>query len=332
LVFFCLSLFCLFASSLSSLVAENAAPPSSALPAQEISQSAEKSETDPVTGAKTKAEVDSSSGAKTEPVSHHATYAIEFVCDADSEFAHANGTMTMEIVRFDEHWITKQTSSLTIDGPLSKTSHNDSPGIEGRETTSTILTSYEDHQGLNYHFTAQAMRDGDIEETIDGRARILSDGGAGTVVYSQPETITIHLPEGAIFPIKHLKELLEKAHKLPPKSVKVLRFNVFDGSSDVRDAVRIEAVLMPVDPKKKAVEVSDKAIVTPKKLWRAEMAVYNISNKSSDPDYKIIQIFSEQGIIFEMIVDYGDYKMVSKLTDLRIFTEDTAKKALRMQA
>jgi hypothetical protein len=176
------------------------------------------------------------------------------------------------------------------------------------------------------------MRDGDIEETIEGKTPLVPVEGARTIAYNQPEPTTIHLPKGTIFPMKHLKQLLEKTQELRKKSVQVLRFNVFDGSSDVRDAVRIEAVLMPVDPKKKSVEVSDKKIVTPKKLWRAEMAIYNLANKSNDPDYKVVQIFSEQGIIFEMIVDYGDYKMVSKLTDLRIFTEDTAQKALRMRA
>lgn len=243
--------------------------------------------------------------------------------------------MTLEIIKYLENWLMKQTSSLTIC----------IPGFNDSETTSTILTSAEDHQGLNYHFTAQAMRDGNVEEFIEGRARLAGENAAGTVVYTTPElefvppeaTLTplesmrVNLPAGTLFPIKHLRRLLEEAQHLTQKSVKVIKCIVFDGSSDVRDAVRIDAVLAQVDPQTKSVEMSDKSILKPNKLWRSEMAVYTLSNSSNEPDYKVNQIFSDQGIIFEMIVDYGEYKMVSKLTDLRIFTtEDSAQKALRM--
>lgn len=267
---------------------------------------------------------ESSVTGNVDPVSHHATYKIAFSCDpsAGFDYSKASGTMTLELVRYEQNWIIKQTSSLRMNA----SNGND----DESETTSTILSSTESSDGQNYRFTAQAMREGAIEEEIVGSGRFAGEDGAGTVVYSPPESMTISLPEKTVFPLKHLRLLMEKARSITSKSVQLLECKVFDGSSDVRDALRIDAVIAPVDPKSKTIELTDPSLVGPHKLYRAEMSVFTLSNTSHNPDYKVIQVFSDQGIIFEIIVDYGDYKIISKLTDLKIFTEDTAQAALKM--
>ncbi len=265
---------------------------------------------------------------RAEPVSHKATYDVTFECDPQSDFAHADGTMTMEIIRYIDHWIMKQSSALKIS----------IPGIDETETTSTTITSIEDHKGLNYTFTAQALRDDNIDESINGRGRLAGEEGAGTVMYEGPEPLTVNLPEKTYFPIQHLKLLMQEAKSLPPKSFKMVKAIVFDGSSDVREAVRVEAILTAVDPQSKFIGVSDPNILKSHKLWRAEMSVYNISEDNSphtysEPEYKIIQIFSEQGIIYKMTVDYGDYKMHSILKEVVVFTDEhSAETALKMGA
>lgn len=263
-----------------------------------------------------------------DPVSHEAEYSVAFVPvkgaqvdDIGPEYSGASGTMTLQMVRFDNNWITKQTSSLRMGEP--------SPG-ETPEVTSTILNTFEDPEGLNYEFTAQAMRDGVVEEEISGKGRLVDIDGPGTVVYEKPEPQSINLPHGTVFPITHLKMLLSKALEIKGKNIQLVKAYVFDGSNDVREAVRIHAMIAPIDAKKREVISSDKEVYKVEKLWRAEMSIFTSENTSDDPDYTIVQIFSDQGVIHELRVNYGGYEMVSKLTRLKVYKGDEAAKTLRL--
>lgn len=253
-----------------------------------------------------------------DPVSHEATYSIEFEAEEESEFADAKGQMTIEMVRYDGNWITKQTSSLEIAAP------DDGKPIK----TETFLSTLEDQDGLNYQFAAEAKADESIQENIQGRARLVREDGHGTVVYEAPEELKVDLPAPTVFPIKHLKMLLDASKHVKGKSFQIVKATVFDGSSDVRDAVRVEAIVTPVDPATKEIRIDNPSLM-PKKLWRAQMRIFTQDNLSGEADYTITQVFSEQGVLFEVSVDYGDYKMVSTLTHLKIYGDKDTPSTLK---
>ena len=264
-----------------------------------------------------------------QPVSHEAEYSVEFVPikgasgDMDDQYMGARGKMSFQMVRVDSNWITKQTSFLREAESVGEAS-------DGSSVTSTILNTCEGDDGMSYEFTAQAMRDGEVEEEIGGRGRLVSVDGPGTVVYENPEAQTINLPHGSVFPITHLKMLLSKALGIKGKNFEMVKAYVFDGSNDVREAVRIHAIIAPVDTKKREVISSDKSLYKADKLWRAEMSVFTSESSDDIPDYKVVQIFSDQGVIHEFRVNYGSYEMVSKLTNLKVYKEGEAAKTLRL--
>lgn len=269
-----------------------------------------------------------------EPVSHEAEYDVSFVADNDPDYQGAVGKMVMQLKRFEKDWVMEQTTTLKADD-----------GEGGKETTISKFTTYENHEGNAYEFNARAVRtskddaaqpdlvdfaEGEIEEDISGRGRLVAKDGAGTVIYEKPEEKTIDLPVGTIFPMTHLKMLLAKAFSIKGKNIELLKAKVFDGSSDVQEAVRIEAVIAPVDAKKKVVVSSDTSIYKPEKLWRIEMVVYTVENKSHEPDYKIIQVISNLGVIHEIIIDYDGYKMKAELQKLKIYHGDEAARSIKI--
>ncbi len=253
-----------------------------------------------------------------EPASHEAVYNIQFIAEEGSDYSDTKGQMTIEMVRYDGNWITKQTSTLEIMSP---------DGEPMR--TSTFLSTLESNNSLEYKFAAEANADSVVQERIQGSARMASPDGKGTVVYDAPEEINVPLPASTVFPIKHMKMLMDAGSKIRDKSFQIVKATVFDGSSDVHDAVRVEAIVTPLDPKTKEVKID--AALRPKKLWRAEMRIFTLDNKTAEPDYTITQVFSDQGILFDVVVDYGDYKMVSTLTHLKVYTDGDVPAALKFE-
>lgn len=274
-------------------------------------------------------------------LAHQATYDVKLHSSRMQDEETLQGNMTYEMLSYDNEWIIKQTSHMHV-------------GKTGEKTHAT-LTSHESNNGMTYGFTAQASSDGDtnesqanpalektviteelspiIQEIIQCRARITGQGGAGTVMYESPEEMRIDLPAGTVFPLTHLKMLIAKAKKMAPRSVELVNAIVFDGSSDVRAPVRFHAIISRIDPQKKTIALKHPPFTSMPTLYRAEIRVYTMDTtegKEEEPDYKIIQIFSEDGILFENIVEYGDEKLVSTLTDLKVFTEKTPENTLVM--
>lgn len=274
---------------------------------------------------------------------HQATYEVKLHPSRDQQGASLQGTMTYELVPYGDEYIVKQSAHIHV-------------GDTGDYTHST-LTSHESNDGLAYGFTANATSDSEFEngdtssldassapslsdgepgggpaqEKIQCHARITGKGGAGTVVYDAFDEIT--LPPTTVFPLTHLKMLIEKAKKIVPRSVEMLNAIVFDGSSDVRAAVRIHAIISRVDPKKQIIALKHPPFTSMPVLYQAEMRVYTLDSaegKDAEPDYKIIQIFSENGVLFKIIVEYGEEKMVSTLTELKLFTEKNPESTLVM--
>lgn len=274
---------------------------------------------------------------------HQATYDVKLHPSRSQPTSSLQGTMTYEMVPYGNEFIVKQSANINV-------------GENGDYTQST-LTSHERNDGLTYGFTAQAISDSEsengdhsspdpsaapsplqeqqnaaLQEKIQCHARLTGQGGAGTVVYAAPDDATIDLPPGTIFPITHLKMLIEKAKKIVPRSVQMLNAIVFDGSNDVRAAVRIHAIISLIDAKKHMITLKHPPFTSMPTLYQAEMRIYTMDTsegKEAEP-YKIIQIFSENGILFKIIVKNDEEEMILTLTELKLFTEKNAEASLVM--
>lgn len=234
---------------------------------------------------------------------HRATYSITLDKNyQDEEVAEAKGQMTIQLANAGEGWVIEQKSTLHIyykDGTA--------------EQVITNLATYESMDGLKYSFNARTVR-GDQEETISGEAILASKGGAGIVTYQQPDESTIQLPVGTIFPTQHLIYMLNAAMK----GKKVVSNIVFDGSSETHEPVQVDTVLGAAqDPK---LALSNKDLLPTKKVWPMRMAIYAVDSTGPEADYEIMQNVLDRGIIRDMTLDYGTFKVKAVLNQVEVFS------------
>ncbi len=234
---------------------------------------------------------------------HRATYSITLDKNyQDEDVAEAKGQMTIQLANAGEGWVIEQKSTLHIyykDGTA--------------EQVITHLATYESMDGLKYSFNARTVR-GDQEETISGEAILASKGGAGIVTYQQPDESTIQLPVGTIFPTQHLLYMLNAAMK----GKKVVSNIVFDGSSETHEPVQVDTVLGAAqDPK---LALSNKDLLPTKKVWPMRMAIYAVDSTGPEADYEIMQNVLDRGIIRDMTLDYGTFKVKAVLNQVEVFS------------
>lgn len=234
---------------------------------------------------------------------HRATYSITLDKNyQDEDVAEAKGQMTIQLAKIGEGWAIEQKSTLHVyyrDGSA--------------EQVITTLATYESMDGLKYSFNARTMR-GDEEETISGEAILASKGGAGIVTYQQPDESTIQLPVGTIFPTHHLIHMLTAAMK----GKKVVSNIVFDGSSETHEPVQVDTVFAAAqDPK---LALSNKDLLQTKKVWPMRMAIYAVDSTGPEADYEIMQNVLDRGIIRDMTLDYGTFKVKAVLNQVEVFS------------
>lgn len=234
---------------------------------------------------------------------HRATYGITLDNNSDDEnIADANGEMTIQLAKIGDGWAIEQKSTLHIyykDGSA--------------EQVITILATYESMDGLKYDFNVRTLR-GEEEEFISGEAILASKGGAGIVTYQQPDESTVQLPVGTVFPTRHLIGMIQAA----VKKQKVVSNIVFDGSSETHEAVQVDTVLGAAqDPK---LVLSNKDLLQFKRVWPMNMAVYALDSKGPDADYEIVQHVLDRGVIRDMTLDYGTFKVKVTLNQVEVFS------------
>lgn len=234
---------------------------------------------------------------------HRATYSITLDKNYDDEdIEEANGQMTIQLAKVGEGWAIEQKSTLHI-------YYKDSSA----EQVITTLATYESMDGLKYSFNARTLR-ADQEETISGDAMLASKGGAGIVTYQQPDESTVQLPVGTIFPTQHLIYLLQAAIK----GQKVVSNIVFDGSSETHEPVQVDTVLgTSQDPK---LVLTNKDLLQAKKVWPMRMAVYAVDSNGPEADYEINQHVLDRGVIRDMTLDYGTFKVKAILNQVEVFS------------
>lgn len=272
------------------------------------------SSSNPASSPETKKQIFSSTEDAAELLPHRATYSISLDNhtpalykndETDEDIADAKGEMTLQVAKVGEGWAVEQKSTLHIyykDGSA--------------EQIITTLATYESIDGLKYSFNARTTR-GDQEELISGQAILASKGGAGLVNYQHPDASTVQLPAGTIFPTQHLRHMLKEASK-----GKMVASNiVFDGSSEAHEPVQVDTIFGPTqDPK---LALSNKEIFQTKKMLPMRMAVYTVDSTRPEADYEIIQnVLLECGIIRDMTLDYGNFKVKAIVTEIKVFSQN----------
>jgi hypothetical protein len=182
---------------------------------------------------------------------------------------------------------------------------------DGPSLSDMTLNSWEAQDGAQFRFKLKDVLNGDVDQELDGEATA-SEGDAGLVRFSLPEGVELALPPGILFPTQHTIRLLALAHE----GKNWLQAPVYDGSSadgytDVGGFIGSE---LPV-------EAGETPVLAPLKglrSWRVRLAYFTSDKAQDSPDYEIGYRLYDNGVVDDIVFDYGDYAIRATLQKLEI--------------
>jgi EipB-like len=195
-------------------------------------------------------------------------------------------------------WIVEQRYVLQV-------VRGDGPVVE----ISASYANWESKDGLRYRFNVKrghgSEEDSDPSE-VQGEASLKGKGKAGTVRFDKPEKQEIALPAGTLFPTEHTLVLIQKAKA----GEKFDRHPVFDGA-ELEGPSMMTAFLLP---KRDAPPGGKPSMLTAAQpVWPVTIAVFSEGDKSETPSFEMTIYLQENGVVPEMIMDYGDFSVVGHM-------------------
>lgn len=234
-------------------------------------------------------------------VPHKAAYDIKMVSrHSGAQVLNISGKMTFSWHPSCDAWITDQHFNLLYE-------YADGPPIRVESDFST----FESFDGKLFNFSSRRRRDGELYEELRGSATA-SAKSRGQVVYSLPPDVSFDLAPGSMFPMSHTLALMRNARE----GKKFFTATVFDGS-DSEGPVEISTFAgNPVNsPVQIESETIDKALIS-SPARKVRMAFFPLETEEAAADYEMSFVFHDNGVISDMLVEYGDFSVTQKLTSI----------------
>ena len=170
------------------------------------------------------------------------------------------------------------------------------------------LVTWEARDGSRFRFdTRRASNDKPFEE-IKGVARGAAGDMDGLAEFTSPEAAVLPLPAGSLFPTAHTALLIERARA----GDHFVAREVFDGS-DVAGANLISAFIGPeIAPGAEAGDRPASPLLN-RPSWRVRLAFFSSARGDKLPDFEETVQLLDDGVIGDMLLDYGDYRVRAKL-------------------
>jgi hypothetical protein len=217
----------------------------------------------------------------------------------------AGGAMTDEWVETCDGWTEQQHFYLQVD-------YDEEPDAD-TFTTYYEFVSWEAKDARRYHFEMRQAATGQPYHEVKGEAKL--DGGArasGVVDFTRPEATTLSLPPGAMFPLAYLRLLIDRAQA----GDGLVTGDVFDGST-VDSASQVTAVIGPrLAPHADPEETLAASALLNRPSWRVAFAFFPSDHAIETPDYEESVRLLDDGIMQDMVFDYGDYAIGAKLEQI----------------
>ena len=217
--------------------------------------------------------------------------------------ANVTGTMEAEVLQNCSGISVEQVLELRITG-------------RGGQVTESTVTSFneENHAGTEMSFHAEISRDG-ITEAFVGFARLDERGGAGIATYEVPFGMHLDLPVGTFFPISHALAVMEAA-------TEKRRFHsalLFEGGAP--DTLAMVSVRIGDFQKPLTQEFAPFSGLVGRAAWRTDFDYYSYAFPSLEPDYRVGYIFYEGGILDQLDLDYGEFRLSGTMQSLELMPQ-----------
>jgi hypothetical protein len=160
---------------------------------------------------------------------------------------------------------------------------------------------------LSFRFHMVQKSDTAITNQTDGSAHLTRTGGPGDVQYRLPKEAKQDLPAGTLFPMMHTLAIINAARD----GKKFLALPLFDGTAD--DGFEYSSIAV-VDWKPPLATAHP--ILSPLASTRVRIAFFDHGSDAATPTYEVGMRYWENGVADAMLMDFGDFVMNAKLTEL----------------
>ena len=239
-----------------------------------------------------------SSAAQATLEPHVAAYRLSLAGAADmaNPFSEVRGGLVIEWRLACDGWLSRQ--RLAFVGTLQ----------EGGDLSHDVrFSSWEALDGSRMRYSYRSYGDDELQEEFRGEA-VLAPREGGVATFTTPSERRIELPAGTMFPTVHIQEVLREARA----GARFVSHEVFDGAGF--DALtQITSVIgQPrlVEPLADGGEGG--------RAWPVSMAYYDLHTPSDTPKFEAGFLLGEDGVLRELALDYGDFKLDGALETLEV--------------
>ncbi len=233
-----------------------------------------------------------------EIASHRASYTLSLgTARTNSGVAAIEGAMFIEWQEVCDGWTISQRMRFQM------------LDTDGEKIDNDIsFSSWEAKDGLSYRFTLRSARDGEVTETLRGRATLDGPGKGGKALFTEPEGLELDLPVGTLFPTEHTLVLIRGA--LAGQNL-IARL-VFDGAT-ADGALEVNAILGARQAPASGNGPRISAELAQSPGWRTRMAFFKAEEKTGAPEYETSLILQENGVGRDYQFEYPEFAIKSKL-------------------
>jgi hypothetical protein len=227
---------------------------------------------------------------------HHALYTMTLNTSRGGEIVAARGTMGYEVVDACDGWAVRQRLEMTV------------TNVEGQDIQmASDYATWESKDGLHFRFHMRQMADTAVTSQTDGEASLQRTGGPGEAHYTTPHDDTKALPAGTLFPMMHTEAILAAARE----NKKFITLPLFDGTDEGGVEDSSIAILDRKPPFHTAYPLLSNLAST-----RVRLAFFDRKPDTITPSYEVGMRYWENGVADDMQMDFGDFVMDAKLTEL----------------
>lgn len=176
-------------------------------------------------------------------------------------------------------------------------------------------STYESADGQDFRFVTKTFVDGNSDRTLEGSATRIDE--KLSVELTEPESAKIEL-ENALFPTAHMSDLLARA----ANGERFYEKKIYDGSED---GDRVMTTTVIIGPEKEAARDDAEGFeaLASKSFRNVSVAYFDEGDEGEGlPEYRISFQMYPDGITSALILDYGDFVLNGKMSDLEVFQAD----------
>jgi EipB-like len=182
----------------------------------------------------------------------------------------------------------------------------------------TRSAAYESDDGHSLRFSQTEFVDNKLDNEKKLKAERGEEGGKGKLELPTPTDFA--LPPGTIFPVAHMKRLIQAALKGETRDASL----VFDGSDGEKTYKAITLIGKKIDGATghMAIKDGDAASLARMPAWPVTISYYDLAGgQEGTPAYTISYEMFENGVAGTLSLDYGDFALDGTLANFKLLEQ-----------